>query len=96
MTPQVIFNGNSVDSKYVGRVSVDVDQNLSLHKVQINESGWYICVRDGSFHHITLDVNGQCYSWYILTLCLALTNLLGIQYNQAKNDYFIYLFLFIY
>jgi len=58
MTPQVIFNGNSIDSKYVGRVSVDVDQNLTLHNVLINESGWYICVRDGSFHHIMLDVYG--------------------------------------
>jgi hypothetical protein len=59
----VVFNSNSIDSKFIDRVSVDVDHssrdyNLSLHNVQINESGWYICVDDDNFRSYMLNVYG--------------------------------------
>jgi len=63
-TPQnIIFNRNSIDSKFINRVSVHVDHssreyNISLHNVRINESGWYICLGDDSFQSYTLNVYG--------------------------------------
>jgi len=63
-TPQnVIFNRNSIDSKFINKVSVHVDQlsreySMSLHNVQINESGWYICIGDDSFKSYMVNVYG--------------------------------------
>jgi hypothetical protein len=55
---RVIFNGNSADSNYVDRVSVTEAHNMSLNNVQMNESGWYTCVKDGGFYSTWLDVHG--------------------------------------
>jgi len=54
----IIYNGNSVVTKYVQGVSVDAEQNLSLNNVKINESGCYTCVKAGISYSIKFDVYG--------------------------------------
>lgn len=49
-TPQdVLFNGKSIDLKYVDRVTAQVSggYTLLLHDVQLNQMGLYICINDG-------------------------------------------------
>jgi len=64
-TPQnVIFNRNSIDSKFINRASVHVhqssrDHSMSLHNIQVNASGWYICLDDDSFKLYMLNVYGK-------------------------------------
>jgi len=65
----VISNGVHVEPEYEGKASVHVYQttgeyNLSLFNVQWNESGWYVCIDDGSNslhvkHPYWLNVRGQ-------------------------------------
>ena len=65
----VIFDRNAVDSKYMNKVTVNIDSssrdyNLSLHAVQLNDYGWYICYieyDDGrTFKHpVLLTVRGK-------------------------------------
>ena len=67
-TPNVIFERNAVNSKYMNKVIVNNDPssrdyNLSLHAVQLNDYGWYICYidyNDGStfIHPVLLTVKG--------------------------------------
>ena len=57
----VIFSNNSVEPNYRGKVSLDGlpgDYSLSLHNVQLNESGWYICIEDSSKYPVYLDILG--------------------------------------
>ena len=51
--PNVIFDGNAIDSKYMNKVTVNIDHssqdyNLTLHAVQLNNYGWYICYIDNN------------------------------------------------
>jgi len=66
-TPQdVIFDWNTINSNYTNKVTVSINEltgdcNLTLQNVQLNESGWYICIVDGGstfLHPIFLTVNG--------------------------------------
>jgi len=67
ITPQyVIFNGHSVEPNYVDKITVNVDQdvgdfNLSLRNVQLNDSGYYLCieVRSQLVHLRLLTVHGS-------------------------------------
>jgi len=67
-SPQnVLFNGVSIESKYVDRITARVDQtsgnyNLLLNNVRLNQSGLYICVEDWGVlykHPTVLDVLGM-------------------------------------
>jgi len=67
-SPQfVLFNGNSVEPDYAGRVTVRAYQpagyyNLTFKNVQLNESGWYICMEVSSstlMQTIQLSVLGE-------------------------------------
>jgi len=67
-SPQnVLFNGETIESKYVDRITARVDQtsgnyNLLLNNVRLNQSGLYICVEDWGVLHkypIVLDVLGK-------------------------------------
>jgi len=73
----VIFNGIHVEPEYMSKAAVIVNQttgeyNLSLFNVQWNESGWYVCIEDGSNnkHPYWLNVRGQylelCYNDLLL------------------------------
>jgi len=67
-SPQnVLFNGVSIESKYVDRITARVDQtsgnyNLLLNNVRLNQSGLYICVEDWAViykHSMQLNVLGE-------------------------------------
>jgi len=55
----VIFNGISVELNYKDKVTMDRDPavgkwDMTVKNVQLNESGWYICIDDegsGSHRH---------------------------------------------
>jgi len=63
----VIYNGLSVEPEYNDKVTVFVDQvtgeyDMSIHNVQLNESGWYVCLDDGSsinVHPHLITVRGK-------------------------------------
>jgi Immunoglobulin V-set domain len=66
----VISKDNVTQSKYTDAATVvqsAKDYNLSLHNVQFNQSGFYICIEDGLLFSKTpylLTVLGKlCYSW---------------------------------
>ena len=62
----VIANGKMIEPEYKGKITEFVDETtgehgLLVHNVQLNESGWYVCIDDGTSLHVypySVNVHG--------------------------------------